>query len=154
MTHHAEKFWFGWLKIAAVCCTFFGIFMVFFNQTPAFNFLNKHINRIFYSGHTSIHEFLPFQGWLLSVLGATMTGWGISILFLIYYPLQKKEPWAWNAIMISMIVWFSLDTFMSAKYGALFNVVINIIFMLQFVAPLLFIRNLMISTEQAETEFL
>jgi hypothetical protein len=64
--------------------------------------------------------------------------------------LQKKELWAWNAMVLSLVVWFSIDTYLSSYYGATFNVIINIIFALQFFAPLLFLRNSMITQQNKE----
>jgi hypothetical protein len=85
------------------------------------------------------------QAWMIAIIGSVTAGWGITLLYMIIVPLKRKEKWAWNAIMISMLVWFSIDTFISSYYGARFNVVINIAFALQFVAPLLFLRTTMLN---------
>jgi hypothetical protein len=144
MTTTAEKFWYGWLKITAILVTIFGIKLALFNQTVLFNFINKPIERIFNFNPEVARLISPLQGWLVGVLGATMAGWGISMLFLIMYPLRKKEMWSWNAIMLSLVVWYLIDTTLSARSGVYLNVVINTIFLIQFLAPLLFLRNTMI----------
>lgn len=147
MTTTAEKFWYGWLKVAAILTTVFGILMAMFNRSAVFSCINDPIGHIFNQSNEFALLVAPLQGWFISVLGATMAGWGISILFLILYPLQKKETWSWKAIMLSLIVWYSLDTFLSAKSGVYFNVLINTIFLIQFMAPLLFLRTSMIKDQ-------
>lgn len=141
MKTSAEKFWFGWLKIAAMLCTLFGIFMALFNQTEVLGFLNKHIVSTFYKTPELAYAAAPAQAWLIGVLGATMTGWGVAILYLIHYPLQRKEQWAWNAILLPLLIWFLIDSSLSACHGAYFNVIINFVLILQFIAPLMFLRN-------------
>jgi hypothetical protein len=148
MTSSAEKFWYGWLKITALLTILTGLKLSLFNTLPTFDFLSKPINRIFNFNPELARIIAPLQNWLVSVLGATMAGWGITVLFLISYPLQKKEAWSWNAIMLSLIVWYTIDTFLSARAGVNFNVVINTIFLIQFIAPLLFLRNTMIKEQQ------
>lgn len=148
---NAEKFWFGWLKIAAALCTLFGVFMALFNQSGMFNFLNNLIVNSFYSSNSNVSIIAPLQAWLIGILGATMAGWGIMMLYLIKHPLQNKERWAWNAIFISMIVWFTIDSFISFHYGANFNLLINALLFLQFLAPLLVIRSSMVKIHKNET---
>lgn len=81
------------------------------------------------------------QTWLVSVLGATMVAWGAMMLFLILFPLQRKEKWSWNALMVSVVLWFCIDTFISSYHHSLINVVVNTIFFLQFIAPLLVLKE-------------
>ncbi len=141
---NAEKFWYGWLKVAAVTCTVWGLFVSLFNQTSILNFMHRFINDAFYTSGTVKEHSGSLQEWVLSSVGSVMAAWGIIMLFLIRYPLQKKEKWSWNAIMYSLIVWYIIDTFYSFYHGAGFSVVVNTILMLQFVAPLLVIKNTMV----------
>lgn len=141
MKTSAEKFWFGWLKFAAIVCIFTGFFIALLNRTPVFNFMNRFITKTFYSGPELAVEIASLQSWLLGIIGAAMAGWGIAMVYLIHYPLQRKELWAWNAIVIPVLVWFLIDTTISACYEAYFNIIVNCILVLQFAAPLLFIRN-------------
>ena len=139
----AEKFWYGWLKVAATLVTIFGILLVFFNHTRGFEFLNQKIAEVFFLSPEMVMDMASLQSWMIGVIGATTAGWGLTLMYLIFVPLKRKEKWAWNAITISLALWFVLDTWISTHYGAKFNVILNIAFAMQFFAPLLFIRSTM-----------
>ncbi|NOX87731.1 MAG: hypothetical protein GXO77_01810, partial [Calditrichaeota bacterium] len=72
------------------------------------------------------------------VLGAVISGWGVFLSFIAYYPFKAKERWAWNCIAAGFIVWFIIDTVISVNYHVGFNVVINIVFLLGVLLPLMF----------------
>lgn len=138
-----EKFWIGWLKVAAVVVTLFGVFMALFNHTNAFNFMTAFIEKAFYTDSEFALKVASLQNWLVGTLGATMAGWGLMMLYLIKHPIQNKEKWAWNAMLLSVIVWLTIDCLVSYHYKAYFNLVVNAIFYLQFFAPLMVIRKSM-----------
>ncbi|HBH47192.1 MAG TPA: hypothetical protein DDX98_01040 [Bacteroidales bacterium] len=143
----AEKFWYGWLKGAAIIVTLFGVILSVYTviSGSSITVLNEHIANTFKLSDEFMIDIQDLQAWMIAIIGSVTAGWGITLLYMIIVPLKRKEKWAWNAIMISMLVWFSIDTFISSYYGARFNVVINIAFALQFVAPLLFLRTTMLN---------
>lgn len=147
METKAEKFWYSWLKIAATLVTIFGLLLTLFNQTKGFAFLNKKIVEVFFLSPQMAVNLASLQSWMVSIIGATTAGWGLTLMYLIFIPLKRKEKWAWNAITYSLILWFVLDTWISTYYGAKFNVILNIAFAMQFLAPLLFIRSTMQKTQ-------
>ena len=69
-----------------------------------------------------------------------MAGWGVCIAFIAAVPFKRKERWAWNCLVIAVSLWFVIDTFLSWRFGALFNVVFNVLVFLAAMAPLLFSR--------------
>ena len=143
MENNAEKFWYGWLKAVAIIVTLFGVTLSVYTviSGDGIAVLNEHIAKSFKLSPEFMMDIHDLQAWMIAIIGAVTAGWGITLLYLILVPLTRKEKWAWNAIMISMLVWFSLDTFISSYYGAHFNVVLNMVFAMQFVAPLLFIKS-------------
>jgi hypothetical protein len=82
------------------------------------------------------------RGWLIGIMGAVMAGWGSSMLYIVYHPFRRREKWAWRSIFYPVLIWFLLDSTVSACYDATFNVVINTVLFLQVLAPLLFLRKL------------
>lgn len=138
---NAEKFWIGWLKVIALVVTIGGILFAFHDQLKFLGFLNSWIDRVFYNGNTPALETQTMRSWLIAVLGAVMASWGLFLYFLVRYPLSRKEAWAWYGIFYSTLLWFVIDTGFSAWYGAWFNVILNTILFLQFLAPLLFLRR-------------
>ena len=138
---NAEKFWMGWLKIMAMFVTLGGVLFAFHGQLKFLGFLDSWIDQVFYNGTPPELEVQSMRSWLVAVLGAVMASWGIFLYLLIKYSLSQREPWAWNGIFYSMAFWFVIDTGFSAWYGAWFNVILNAVILLQFIAPLLFLRG-------------
>ncbi|MGD2035431.1 MAG: hypothetical protein PVF73_10270 [Bacteroidales bacterium] len=138
----AEKFWMGWLKITMIIIIAAGVFFVILGNTDYAKILNSQINRIFYSGNIPEESVLLMRGWLIGIMGAVMAGWGSSMLYIVYHPFRRREKWAWRSIFYPVLIWFLLDSTVSACYDATFNVVINTVLFLQVLAPLLFLRKL------------
>ncbi len=63
---------------------------------------------------------------IYGVLGAVLVGWMLLLLAIATGPLRRRERWAWNAVALSMTLWFLVDTTFSIIIGfpahALFNV--------------------------------
>jgi hypothetical protein len=131
------KFLYYWLITTSWLIFGFGLCIVIINQTALSDSFNKPIMAAF---NLSPGTVIPGKAfiWLYSVLGATMAGWGIFILFVLKNAFVKKEKWSWVALTISMIVWFIPDTLISALYGAYFNVIVNTLLLIIIVLPLSF----------------
>ena len=116
------NFWGKWLLIACIILIVFGLGLAFTNQSTFFNLIfNDQINPAFW-GFTQIDGTLAnFQSWIYGVLGATVAGWGVMVLFLIQYPFKNHEKWAWSAAVFSIGLWYLVDTAISLAYGVLFN---------------------------------
>jgi hypothetical protein len=113
--------------------------MAFLNRTPIFYTLfDRQINLAFWSSEVLSSGVDDFQGWVYGVLGSTMAGWGIFFAFITHIPFQRKERWAWNCMMIGMIVWYIADTAISFYYGVYFNAVFNTLILFLVILPLLF----------------
>jgi hypothetical protein len=131
------KFWRCWLIILSSIIILFGLFLVLFSNTKLFTPFNILIN-----GSFPVNEGLNVPNrlliWLYAILGATMIGWGIFILYLLQNAFALKERWTWYAISVGMLAWFIPDTFMSYFCGAYFNVILNSFLFLAFLMPLIF----------------
>ena len=131
-------FWQRWLLVVGVLITIFGLILAFFNPSPYFDLLNDQINPVFWGAGPVPEGSQNFQSWVYGVLGATVTGWGIFLTHLAYYPFRKQERWAWNAIASGMIVWFVVDSAISYSSGVTFNVIFNTFLLVLVLLPLLF----------------
>jgi len=136
------NFWQKWLFGFGLYLTAFGLLLSFFGHSTLMNFVfNNQIDPVFW-GLTRLPDNTErFQAWIYGVLGAVISGWGILISFIAYYPFKAKERWAWNCIATGLIVWFIIDTVISVYYHVGFNVFINIVFLLFVLLPLLFTRK-------------
>lgn len=136
------SFWQKWLFCFGLYLIAFGLVLSFFSHSTLMNFVfNNQIDPAFWGIAELPENTERFQDWIYGVLGAVISGWGIFISFIAYYPFRAKEPWAWTCIGVGFIVWFVIDTVISAYYHAGFNVLINIIFLLFALLPLLFTRK-------------
>jgi hypothetical protein len=79
-----------------------------------------------------------FQGWVYGVLGSTMAGWGIFFAFIAHIPFKRMERWAWNCMMIGIMVWYFTDTTISLNYRVYFNAIFNTLILILVILPLLF----------------
>ena len=134
-------FWQRWLLVAANLLILFGIVMAFLNNTALFALFNTQINPIFWGAGDMPAAAVQFQGWIYGVAGAIVIGWGIFLAFIAYYPFKQREKWAWNCILIGMLAWYLVDTFISLQFNVVFNAISNTVFLIIFLLPLIFTRK-------------
>jgi len=137
----ADKFWSGWLKITMTMVVLMGILLVLLYNFGAAGFLHIKIDKVFFDGHSPGEAVENLKIWMVSVTGSVIAAWGLSMLYLVNHSLKRREKWAWRSIFYPVLVWYLLDTMVSAYHGVGFNVIINTILFLQVIAPLLFLRN-------------
>lgn len=139
-TMTSEKFWLGWLKISMILITFAGVVLILINYLGLAAFINKELDKIFFIEKLQNHEAGNWRDWVITISGTVMTGWGLFMLYVVNFPFRKAEKWAWNSIFYPLLIWFLIDTSLSAYYGVGLNILINVVFFLQVTAPLLFFR--------------
>jgi len=129
------NFWQKWLFISGIIVSIFGIFMVLNISSEGFN---SQIDPVFWGKEIPNIQVRNFQQWIYGVLGSTMVGWGIFIAFVAAIPFKKKEKWSRNCIMIGILSWYILDTFISLKANVEFNAVANTILAIIILTPIFF----------------
>lgn len=82
-----------------------------------------------------------FQRWNYGVLGAAMASWGIFVAFIARYPFRSRERWAWNGLLVGLLVWFLVDTLITLKYQVYFNVILNVGLLVLILVPLVLTRK-------------
>lgn len=138
----AFSFWQRWLSIVGFLLSAFGLALAFFNHAPLFDLLfNNQINPAFWPDGNVPGPAAAFQRWVYGVLGATVAGWGIFVVFVAHYPFRRKEPWAWNCVALGITVWYVADTAISLYFGVGFNAAFNIVLLVSALLPLLFTRR-------------
>jgi tetrahydromethanopterin S-methyltransferase subunit D len=135
-------FWQRWLLVVGVFVIIFGVFIALLNGTALFDTLfNKPINAVFWDDGPD-DSTQDFQGWVYGILGATVAGWGVGLAFIAFYPFKRREPWAWNGLVVSMGLWFVLDSYISLSAGNYFNeFAVNVPLLLLVLPPLWFTRK-------------
>jgi hypothetical protein len=128
--------WVLWLKTVGFGLVIFGLIMTFFNSTALFDVFNQGIDPVFWGDSTSSEGAIAFRTWVYGAWGATITGWGISLLFVVYNAYSRKERWSWFAIALGLLGWYLLDTGISAYFHVSFNVIFNSMIMVLVAIPL------------------
>lgn len=134
-------FWQRWLFIVSLAITIFGLFMALFSQAPLFDIFSRQINPAFFAEAPNLPGLNSFQAWLYGVWGATIAGWGLFLVFITGNAFKKREKWAWNCLAVGLGAWFLLDTWLSWRFGVVFNVIFNIAVLLAAGIPLAFTRK-------------
>lgn len=134
-------FWQRWLVGASVLVTLFGLLMVAFSGTEIFAPFNQRIDPVFWSSDLIPASARAFSTWVYAVWGATIAGWGLLIIHVVWFPIQSRERWAWQALTRALIVWYVLDTGLSLNLGVVFNALFNTLVLFLLGVPLLFSRR-------------
>jgi len=86
-------------------------------------------------------EAAAYSRFAYGVLGAVMFGWMILAALVVNGPFRGGEPWAWNALAVSLGAWFVVDTAHSLLSGFWQNAVLNAAFALLLAPPLIATRR-------------
>jgi hypothetical protein len=134
-------FWQRWLLVVSVAITAFGILMTLLSGTSLFELFNRQIDPAFWGTKPVEAGARVFQRWIYGVWGATIAGWGVFLAFIAHYSFRRKENWAWRCMIIGLLVWFVLDTFLSLCYGVYFNAAFNTVLLILVALPIVFTRR-------------
>ena len=136
------SFWRKWLIAVCIYNIAFGLLLALFGQFQFMDvLLDQYFDPIFWPDNQISEGTLQYKNWISSVLGAVVVSWGMLIGFIAYFPFKRKEKWAWNAIAISVLFWFVIDTSCSLFYDVSVNAVFNLFTLTLFALPLLFTRK-------------
>lgn len=132
------SFWQKWLFIVGLGITVFGIIMALLSGTPLFELFHRQIDPAFWGTNAVDTTARQFQQWIYGVWGATVAGWGILVTCMAHHPFSRKEKWARDCIVLGLIVWFVLDTSLSAIHGVHFNIAFNASLLILVMLPVIF----------------
>ena len=71
------------------------------------------------------------------VLGATLVGWGMTILLVSRYAFTERKQELLRILLYGLLTWAPVDMVVSIFYEAWFNVVLNIIILFAAGVPLI-----------------
>jgi hypothetical protein len=146
------SFWQRWLFVFSLVVIVFGMGMALLNRTPLFGVFDRQVDPVFWGANLPPSGVNEFQGWVYGVLGATMAGWGVLLAFVVQASFRKRERWAWNAVILSLALWYLTDTFLSLRSGVAFNAVFNTAILVLAALPLFFTRREFLSANSLELE--
>ena len=131
-------FWQKWIFSVSLVLIVFGMLLALFPQSQFMDFVfNNQIDPVFDLDGEISDNMRSFQAWIYGVLGTVISGWGILLAFIARYPFKARQKWAWNCIAAGFVLWFVVDTSISACFGVIFNVLFNVCLLLLIGIPLI-----------------
>lgn len=122
MTDQRFLFWQKWLTYANVFALFIGLLAAFAIDSFVFDIYNHNIQIQYADGQPLSVDINQMKKWLFGIIGGTIAGFQLLIIFISENAFKQRERWAWTAIFSAMILWFVVDSAVSIACGAWFNV--------------------------------
>jgi hypothetical protein len=119
----------------------FGLFIALLNGTSFFKPFGDQFDQAFWPSGGITDQERNFQQWTYGLLGATMVGWGIFMLFIVKNAFPKREKWAWNGVLFGVLAWYLIDTSISGYHGVGANMLLNTVILVLVLIPLIAIRK-------------
>ncbi|MEX0905504.1 MAG: hypothetical protein WD604_08760 [Balneolaceae bacterium] len=115
------NFWTKWLLFVSILYVIAGLIIAFLPDSLLFAFHTSAIEFVFFDGSMP-EDANRLRSFLFGPLGATISGYFLMQAFIVRGPFQRREPWAWHAVLWPLLIWFTIDSGMSIYHGAFFNV--------------------------------
>lgn len=131
-----SRFWLSWLAVATVGLIAFGLLLV-----VAPGLARQGFSLLVFSSADRISEFgseaASYIELAQAVMGSVMAGWGVALLLVLRGPMRRDLPEGLKIFGISLLVWFIPDTTFSIVSGFWQNALLNLVFAVLFLVPLL-----------------
>lgn len=117
---------------------FLGLFWALTGMADPFEIYERLMAVNFWGEETVPEDGKLVYRFMLVPLGATCAGYFTMQFFIATYASANREKWGYVAIVVPFFVWFVIDTSMSFKHGALFNIYFANITSLAAMLPVIF----------------
>jgi hypothetical protein len=124
-------FWWRWLIVVSVGVILFSLGFIFLPDS-----IHSLYSIILNQDMVFAEEAMHYLRLVYGVLGSVMLGWMIVVLFILLGAFRRGERGAWNAITLSIVIWFVLDSGYSVYTGFVGNAIFNAAFLVLFAIPL------------------
>lgn len=128
------------LKIAADILIIFGLMFFLALFTPLSGAVNALLNLALLTFDGSVNILAAETRLLMAISGGICVGWGAMIYMITTQVYASNPEVGGRIILVSSVAWFLVDSIGSVIAGAAFNAVLNIGFLIMFVAPVLLYR--------------
>lgn len=135
-------FWQKWLTWANVMTIGVGLLVAFAGNSLFFDLHNAGTKRVFFPDTGFSPETIQLKNWLFGIIGGTIVGFHLLMVFISENAFKKRERWAYQAMWVGMLSWFLIDSGISLYYGAVHNLVmINLVALVLIGVPLVMTRG-------------
>lgn len=115
-----------------------GLLTAFAGNSIIFEAHNAGTRAVFLEGAAWPPEVLALKNWLFGIIGGSIVGFHVLMLFIIKNSFSKKEPWAYWALWAGLLSWFVIDSGITLYYQAYHNLyIINLVALFLIGLPLL-----------------
>jgi len=136
--------WRRWLLFGSIFFVAFGVTAAIAPHSGLFEIWISGVDRTFFEGAIP-RPAGEMRSFLMGPLGGTIAGSYLMQVFIVAVPFKRRERWAWHALLWPMLLWFCVDSTVSALHGAYFNIyLINLVPLLIFGVPLVATRSMFI----------
>lgn len=136
------RFWQKWLTYANILFFLFAIVLAFFSESFIFKQYNTFTNAVFFEGNEMPDSTKDLKLWLTGIIGATLAGYHILMIFISENAFIKKQSWSHRAMMLSLIIWFLIDCYISYTFRAFHNILmVNLVSFIVLMIPLIATRK-------------
>ena len=118
--------WQRWFLVAGLTMVAVGLVIAFLGAHPWAATLTAPFHEVFWPGGAVPNAARHFQRFIYGVLGGSLAGWGVFLVFLARTALARGEQWAWRCAAAGFGLWFVIDTGLSAATGVTANVLFNV----------------------------
>ena len=130
-----------WLFIVALGHIVFGVALPFLAFSSGFDFYSEKIRASFWSGALIPPEAEAFQRWIVALFGPTVASWGVLMACLVRAGMRTNDPWPWNALLLSLLVWAPADIAISLMRDFWLHVVIDLFVVIVIAVPAIIART-------------
>jgi hypothetical protein len=128
----SDQFWWRWLVAVTGGVMVFSLSLILLPQT-----IQSIFNPFFFPPSTRFDaDASRYINFLYALLGAVMIGWMVTVLFVLMGAFRRGERAAWNAVTLSIVTWYLIDSSVSILSGFAANAVLNTVFLALFIIPL------------------
>lgn len=106
-----------WLQLGLVGSIAMAFVLLFAPWSSIMEAYNATYAQAFYEGVALSPAERAHHGFLMGVSGAGVVGWAITLLFVVEVPWKRREPWAFVAVLVSVLAWVLLDLVISLVEG-------------------------------------
>jgi hypothetical protein len=129
-----------WLLIVALGHVVVGAALPFVAFSSGFDFYAEKIRASFWGGAVPPPEAEAFQRWIVALFGPTVASWGILMAYVVRAGMRTNEPWPWNALLISLLIWAPADIAISLMHDFWLHVAIDLLVVLVIAVPAVMLR--------------
>ena len=88
------------------------------------------------------NEVVHFRHFILGPFGATLSGFFVLVLGIVYFGFPQKQAWTYWTVVAGIATWFCIDCSSCVFHGAWFNIlIVNIPCIIVLGIPLAGLRN-------------